>query len=255
MHKQRSNEYTCVLTSCNRFDLLEKTLRSFFKNVDIQPKEFIIIEDSGNKKVHDCLKLFNYPFKVTVNPTNLGQAKSIDIGYLQVKTPYIFHCEDDWVFTRSGFIKESLKVLKKHHNVSIVQLRGRGESVKLKHLVTKNLQVTEYFLANTKTDKRYFSYGYNPSLRRLSDYQMLAPFSKIGGEREVSWVFKQLGFVTAHLEIPAVRHIGDKRHINDITAAKIGLQKTFRSWGNILKRLKWKVTGFPHNRLKARIGR
>jgi hypothetical protein len=118
----------------------------------------------------------------------------------------------------------------------------------LRDLPTQHHQNIAYFLAEKKTDKRYFSYGYNPSLRRLSDYQRIAPFAKIGGEREVSWVFKQLGYVTAHLEKPAVKHIGEERHIDDITAAKIGFKKMLRSWKNIVIRLKWKLTGFPHNR-------
>ncbi len=241
-------EYTCVLTSCNRFDLLEKTLTSFFKYIDIQPKEFIIVEDSGNQEIHRILEKFDYPFHVIVNPKNLGQAKSIDIGYSQVKTPYIFHCEDDWEFYRTGFIAESLRILEHHKEVSLVQLRGRAEQTKLRDLPSLKLNNSAYFLAKKTTDKRYFSYGYNPSLRRLEDYQRIAPLADIGGEREVSWIFKQLGFVTAHLENPAVKHIGEERHIDDITAAKIGLNKLLRSWKNIFIRLKWKVTGFPHNR-------
>lgn len=241
-------EYTCVLTSCNRFDLLEQTLISLFKHIDVTPTAFIIIEDSGNAGIHDVLKRFDYPFHVIINPHNLGQAKSIDIAYSHVKTPYIFHCEDDWEFIRTGFILESLRLLQRHKEVSLVQLRGRDEQIKLRDLPTLNHQGLDYFLAEKHTDKRYFSYGYNPSLRRLADYQRIAPIAAIGGEREVSWIFKQLGFVTAHLEEPAVRHIGEERHINDLTAAKLGLKKIFRSWRNVAKRLTWKITGFPHNR-------
>lgn len=241
-------EYTCVLTSCGRFDLLEKTLFSFFKYIDVMPVAFIIIEDSGDQRIYEILEKFDYSFHILLNPQNLGQAKSIDIAYSQVNTPYIFHCEDDWEFYRMGFIKESLSILQKHKYVSIVQLRGRDESTKLRDLSTRNLQKLAYFLAEKKTDKRYFSYGYNPSLRRLSDYQRIAPFADIGGEREVSWVFKQLGYVTAHLEEPAVKHIGEERHIDDLSAAKVGLRKIIRSWRNIFKRLEWKLTGFPHSR-------
>jgi len=247
MHQptHRACDYTCVLTSCNRFDTLEQTLSSFFEHVDILPAHFIIIEDSGNRGVLDITKKFQFPFEVIVNPVNLGQAKAIDIGYKHVTTPYVFHCEDDWAFTRTGFILESLQILEKHGNVSLVQLRGRDESPKLADLETETLSNTNYFLAKKKTDKRYFSYGYNPSLRRLADYKRIAPLSKIGGEREVSWIFKRMGFVTAHLEVPAVRHLGDGRHVDDNTASKRGFSRHVRSWKNILKRAKWYATGFP----------
>lgn len=237
--------YTCVLTSCGRFDLLKTTLTSLLATLDILPNEFLIIEDSTDKRIFDVLNSFDYPFRVIFNEKNLGQARSIDIAYSQVKTPYIFHCEDDWKFIRTGYIKESLLILEFHDNVSLVQLRGRDESTRLLKLKPRKHQGIEYFVAEKFTDKRYFSYGYNPSLRRTKDYQHIAPFSKIGGEREVSWVFKKLGFVTAHLENPAIIHIGGGHHIEDSTAPKIGFRSIFRSWINIFKRFKWFLTGFP----------
>ena len=40
-----------------------------------------------------------------------GQIQSIVDTYKLVKTPYIFHCEDDWVYKRGNFVEESLKFL------------------------------------------------------------------------------------------------------------------------------------------------
>ena len=238
-------EYTCVLTSCNRFDVLERTLTSLFKYLDVLPKEFIVIEDSGNQEILTVLEKFDFTFNVIINPVNLGQAKAIDIAYSKVTTPYIFHCEDDWEFTRTGFIKESVEILDLHPEVSLVQLRGRAEQKVLSELPTLQHNNIKYFLANKNTDRRYFSYGYNPSLRRLVDYKRIAPIAAIGGEREVSWVFKKMGFVTAHLEQPAVKHLGDDLHIDDGTASKKGLTRRLRSLENIWKRAKWLITGFP----------
>jgi len=242
-------EYTCVLTSCNRFDVLEKTLISLFEYLDVPPKKFILIEDSGNHDVLNVVKKIDFPIEVIINPMNLGQARAIDIAYSKVETPYIFHCEDDWEFTRSGFIKESYEILKLHPEASLVQLRGRSEHVVLKDLPQKQWQHISYFLAEKTTHKRYFSYGYNPSLRRLIDYQRIAPLASIGGEREVSWVFKKMGFVTAHLEQEAVRILGDGMHIEDQTASRKGLRRQFRSLNNIYKRAKWFLTGFPKFRI------
>lgn len=46
---------TLVITSCNRFDLLKKTLESFSKNNTYPIKEIIIIEDSGNPKIRNII--------------------------------------------------------------------------------------------------------------------------------------------------------------------------------------------------------
>ena len=140
-------EYTCVLTSCNRFDVLEKTLGSLFKHLDILPKEFIIVEDSGNQDVLKVLEKFDFTFYTIINPVNLGQAKAIDIAYRKVTTPYIFHCEDDWEFTRTGFIRESAEILDLHPEVSLVQLRGRSEQKVLSELPRLKHNNIEYFLA------------------------------------------------------------------------------------------------------------
>ena len=40
-----------------------------------------------------------------------GQIKSIVETYKLVKTPLIFHCEDDWIYTRKNFIKDCLKIM------------------------------------------------------------------------------------------------------------------------------------------------
>lgn len=54
---------------------------------------------------------------------NLGQIKSIDLAYQEVKTDYIFHCEDDWLFYRSGFIEDSMTILESDQSILTVWLR------------------------------------------------------------------------------------------------------------------------------------
>jgi hypothetical protein len=44
---------------------------------------------------------------IIINPRNLGQINSIDRGYSNVDTKYIFHLEDDWEFYDYGFIEKS----------------------------------------------------------------------------------------------------------------------------------------------------
>ena len=64
---------TCVLTSCGRIDLLEKTLNSFIVFNDYERiKEFIIIEDSADPEVAEQLnklneEKYNGIFKIIIN--------------------------------------------------------------------------------------------------------------------------------------------------------------------------------------------
>ena len=98
------SEVTVVITSCGRFDLLKKTLDSFFTFNTYPVKKVIITEDSGDDGVYTAIpeEYKNY-FTIIVNKPKLGQIRSIDKAYSLVDTDYIFHCEDDWDFYRDGF--------------------------------------------------------------------------------------------------------------------------------------------------------
>ncbi len=209
-------EYSLVITSCGRFDLLRRTVASFLKFADVQPKQYILVEDSGDESVREVLAPFNLPFEILINQPNTGQQPSIerlhaaiDRAYDQVQFPYIFHCEDDWEFFRTGFIQESFIVLNALPKASAIMLRGRDEHRMLRRIAGQEIRGVRFCQPSPYCYKTLFGYGYNPGLRRLADYQKLAPLAKIkGGEAEVSCKFLLIGFTTAHLEIPACAHIG-----------------------------------------------
>ena len=213
-------DYSLVITSCGRFDLLRRTVASFLKFADVQPKQCILVEDSGDESVREVLAPFNLPFEILVNPSNIGQNASIDRAYAPVKFPHIFHCEDDWEFFRTGFIQESFIVLNALPKASAIMLRGRDEHRMLRRIAGQEVGGVRFCQPLPYCYKTFFGYSYNPGLRRLADYQKLAPLANIaplvnihkmkGGseELEVSYKFLLLGFTTAHLEIPAVAHIG-----------------------------------------------
>lgn len=245
-------EYTVVLTSCGRFDLLRQTVKTFLQFVDIAPKEFIITEDSGDEKVKDALIGLDAPFKFIINNPRLGQAKSADKAYSMVKTEYIFHCEDDWEFFRSGFIAESLILLKQFPKVSVVMLRGRDEHRKLRQLQAETLEKVRFVRAYPKLHRKFFSYGYGVGLRRLSDYKLLVSFAAVGGEDRISCAFKSLGFATAHLEIPAICHIGWGEHIPDIgqKESKFFIKRKIKRYQQKFILLKWQLFGVPKKLLR-----
>ena len=96
--------YSLILTSCGRFDLLRQTVESFLVHADVSCIKFVVVEDSGDESVRDVLAGFDAPFELVINRPMLGQAAAIDAGYAQVKTLLVFHCADDWEFLCTGFI-------------------------------------------------------------------------------------------------------------------------------------------------------
>ncbi len=244
-------EYSVVLTSCGRFDLLRQTVESFLRFADIPPTQFIIVEDSGDEKVREVLADLDFEFDFIINRPKLGQAAAIDAGYAKVNTPFIFHCEDDWLFFRSGFIAESFMLLQKFPKGSVVLLRGRDERKQLLTLPYEKYEDILFFCTYPKLHEKFFGYSYNPGLRRLADYKRIAPIADIGGEELVSWVFKQLGFYSVHLEIPAVVHLGwgqttlEQRPKTFFAKLQYKIKKHCHKRKERKIKRHWQVSGFP----------
>lgn len=231
--------YTVVLTSCGRFDLLRETVKSFLDHADVAPQNFIVIEDSGDEAIHGALEGLDAPFQVIVNNPQIGQMKAIDKAYADVTTPYVFHCEDDWEFFRSGFIAESHALLEALPNASMVGLRPRAElNPLIRDLPGTSLSGVGYWALDPTLHPEYFSYSFNPGLRRLVDLQQFMPLADVGHEEDVSYVFKKAGFHMVNLEHPAVRHIGDDRHIDDPTRPKRAKDPWSKLKRSIRKRIK-----------------
>lgn len=123
------SDITLVVTSCGRFDLLKRTLETFdlFNTADI--REVFITEDSVDEAVRLAIPgHWRSHCSFLVNRPKLGQLASIDLAYESVNTPYIFHCEDDWAFYRSGFVEGSKVVLELRPDILqclVAQLRVR----------------------------------------------------------------------------------------------------------------------------------
>jgi hypothetical protein len=242
-----SEDYTIVLTSCRRFDLLRVTLASLFDSLDLAPARVIVIEDSAEQGIEAAVSGLKYPVEILVNSPQLGQMKSIDKAYSVVDTPYIFHCEDDWRFTRSGFLAQSLAILKARPDASMVGLRPRHELNPLvRNMAKDTVEGAPCFALDPSLHPEYFSHSFNPGLRRHADYMRLGPYAPIGREEDVSYHFKKAGFRIYNLEEPAVEHIGDGRHIDDPTQpkrAKGFVRKLFRSLKKRMKRVRRSLGG------------
>lgn len=199
---QESN-VTVVITSCGRFDLLKRTLESFDRYNTCAINKVIITEDSGNDKITAQLpEHWIQHTEIIVNRPKLGQIRSIDLAYSHVETEYIFHCEDDWLFSRSRFIEDSLEILEGNKNILQVWLRDYDSDVGIHypfHYLGEKGQINQIiFYKLGSHDSTWKGFSFNPGLRRKIDYLKLAPFyneeSSEIREGEISRKYHSMGF-------------------------------------------------------------
>jgi hypothetical protein len=188
------DEVTLVVTACGRPDLLARTLRSFYAFCCYPLAGTIVIDDAFGHR---------------------GQVESIDAAYALVKTPHIFHLEDDWEFYRPGFIEASLRILKDFPSILQVWLREPEDTNG--HPLEQRPEFPFRTLIHNFGDWNGFSW--NPGLRRLEDYKRIAPYMKYWTtdsgytEAAIGKVYRDLGYRAAIFPQGCVRHIGYGRSL------------------------------------------
>ncbi len=213
-----------VLTSCGRWDLLERTLQSYVDFKSDLVGEFILIDDSGlnSKKLNEIYNKFKIHFKNSLlieNPKNLGQVKSIDIAYAQVNSEYILHLEDDWEFFEEGFVEEGLVALSANPKILNCIFRDKTDLKKNREAPLVEQDKAGYFV------EQEWVISFNPSLRRVSDYkktnqtytEVIIDLEKKGlsenqCEKDLSKHYKELGYYSVYSKGNYCRHIGYHRH-------------------------------------------
>jgi hypothetical protein len=234
------DKVTFVLTSCGRIDLLEQTLNSFFKFNNYPIYKYIIIEDSADPKVFEQCNILNQKYDNKIefifNDTKLGQTKSIDKVYSNVKTPYIFHCEDDWEFYANGFIQKSINILKSNPDVLQAWIRPKNDGILNK--ISQHVFFTEngipfrrvmpvsFYTGRIVNGQRelvtdYIGFSFNPGLKRTADYNLLGSggYSNFKQEHIIDMFYREMGFsvvsITNNDMDGYVKHIGGNRRVEN----------------------------------------
>ena len=240
--------YTVALTSCGRFDLLERTLGSLLPRLEGPVAKLVVTEDSGDPGVHDVVRQFTgsgLKFEVLVNERPIGLIRSIDKLYSHVETEWVFHCEDDWEFFSDGFIESSFAVLRESDLHSMVGLRIASEfapGYMGPRLTTRS--GVAYHLADPAVARAFAGLSFNPGLRRMRDYRIVGPYSDfraLARESRIARCYLELGYRLAYLAEPAVRHIGDGRHVPDFAKPHARPYKLVRSIRKRTETLRWKI--------------
>ena len=209
------DKITMIVTSCGRGDLLKKTLDSFDKYNAYPIDRRIIIDDSGDPAFQNTLMQdYGVNYEVIANNPKIGHLASIDLAYSRVKTPLIFHCEDDWEFRRPGFIEESIQILKGDPKMLQVWIREKYDSA---HPEIPEIYRTSTGLPYQRMSQwdEWCGFSWNPGLRRLSDWQDVGGYASFKNESVISKHYQAQGYFAGRTLDGYCIHIGWNRHIHD----------------------------------------
>jgi GT2 family glycosyltransferase len=216
------NELTVIFFSCRRLKLLYQSITAFLDSNTYPFVDFIIVNDSGDHKIHNEL-IVTYPGATFVfNKENVGLMQSIDNGYEKVKTDFVCHFEDDWCCNgKKGFIEQAMTIMERHEDIEEVWFADYN-----KHPLDPQIYKSggaEFRLAsenhqkglNEINDFAWHGFTTACALKRMSDYKKVGPYSDIPWqgtiwhrEQAIGERYHQLGYRTAVLMNEYVTNIG-----------------------------------------------
>lgn len=195
---------TFTITTCKRYDLFSQTMNSFINCcTDIDKiSRWICVDDNSSeedrKKMQEKYPFFEFYFKT---PEEKGHPRSMNILQKMVKTPYVFHMEDDWTFfIQKPYLQNCLDILSENPefgqcliNRNYAELPEHIRYVGGHHQTTdenKRYILHEHAPTVEAQQKFYEKYGhkdncaywphfsFRPSLLKTSVWKQLGPFDE-----------------------------------------------------------------------------
>jgi hypothetical protein len=193
-----NKEVTLFITSCGRKNLLKKTLESFVKFNTYPIKEVILCEDSGLLGIVDFAKdILPYPVIFCYNKERIGQMKTIEKYTALIKTPYVFHLEDDYEFFDYGFIELSFKILDSDKNITQVLLEDEQHNYPVidigNPLCYKLMTSHACDKNNNNGDGPLTCFSWRPSLKRTEIQKLRMPYELWDDEYTIQLKINKLG--------------------------------------------------------------
>lgn len=144
---------TFSITTCRRLDLFKKTMDSFLTNCTDHNliSRWICVDDNSLEDDRVIMKE-RYPFMEFIwkSEDERGHTKSMQIIASKVKTPYLLHMEDDWLFfDRRGYISDMIEVLQEDPQIGQVLINKNYTELPKDTIAGGHLD-------HTKKNLRYF---------------------------------------------------------------------------------------------------
>ena len=257
---------TLSITTCKRLQLFKDTINSFLnccQDID-KIDRWILIDDNSSEEDRKYIKI-NYPFFETIfkDKNNKGHPQSMNIILDTVKSPYLFHMEDDWkFFEKRRYITDCINVISQNQNYGQCLINKNYSELftddiaggflhtctdgtkYIVHEHCENNQQYELFNKkyNNKANCAYWPhFSFRPSLIKTNVFKILGKFNENVShfEREYSNRYFKNGFISTFLDGIFCMHTGRlTSEINDetkINAYILNNEKQFTGKENSFK--------------------
>lgn len=201
---------TLCLTIGKRPEELRKTLESILSQLRFE--HIIAINDFRDEETSQVFRELCPHGILIVQSEQVGHHRAVDLMYSQVKTPYVFHCEDDWFFDQPLQLDKYIDLLNNDPNANIVCLRKVSNFIlteeqqkKVKYYETKPLSTARLDYTNAK----WHGYTFNPHIARIETWKKTGGFCNFKKERDVSIFFRSQGKYNLFLKEGVCHHIGE----------------------------------------------
>ncbi|MCO8103463.1 glycosyltransferase [Acinetobacter indicus] len=205
-------EITLCLTIGKRPELLRQTLESLLNKVDF--KHIIAINDFRDEPTNAMFKQLCPHGQLILLPEQVGHHKAVDTMYAQVKTPYILHCEDDWLFDQALDIDTCIQSLENDKNATLLCLRKWTDFDFTDHEISKIKFIQQDPLNVVRLDPlhdQWHAFTFNPHIVSIELWKSLdGGFSNYKKERHISRMFRKQNRYALFLEDGICHHIGEE---------------------------------------------
>lgn len=223
------------LTIGRRPILLRQTLESLLPLATFQ--QIIAVNDFGDTESNEVFKEL-CPSGILINlGVHMGHHRAVDAMYSKVETPYILHCEDDWLFVSKLELDDAIRLLQSTPTIGSVCLRkvsdfGFTEN-EAKRTVFQEKSGVKYRRLDGMHDQ-WHGFTFNPHIISIDEWKRIGPYSNYKKERHISRKFRGLGKHVAYLEAGSCIHIGQDESISNPKKVSIFsirglLQKLFKT--------------------------
>lgn len=221
------DQITHCMTIGRRPDLLQKTLLSL---QGLPAMRLHAVNDFGDIETNEMLMACVPDAKLVDLGRKAGHHPAVDALYATVETPYIFHNEDDWGFSRCDFLDAALRLLDTNPALISVCLRDTQDMPLSAEDRAKVLNCSEAGITYQRLDHlhdQWHGYTFNPHVIRKSVWTDLGGYSQFEKERHISRHLRAKGGYVAFLTPASCSHIGDGQSTH---LKPPSLFKRFKTW-------------------------